>query len=90
MITLEEHVLFRRPNGPLGGYDFTAYDSPSRLPLGIAGILAGCFGIAGAVAGMAQVYYTGPLAIKVGEFGADMGFEVSLGMTARYASYVLC
>ena len=26
-----------------------------RLPLGIAGILAGCFGVTGAVVGMAEV-----------------------------------
>ena len=30
----------------------------SRLPVGIAGILAGCFGVAGAVLGMAQVRTT--------------------------------
>lgn len=48
-----------------------------RLPLGAAGILAGCFGVAGAVVGMSEVWYTGPLAKKAGaEFGADLGFEV--------------
>jgi purine-cytosine permease-like protein len=76
VITLEEHFIFRRRNGALGGYNFEVYDSPSRLPLGIAGILAGCCGVAGAVVGMAQVYYTGPIAKKIGEFGADLGFEV--------------
>lgn len=48
-----------------------------RLPLGAAGILAGCFGVAGAVVGMSEVWYTGPLAKKAwAEFGADLGFEV--------------
>lgn len=48
-----------------------------RLPLGFAGILAGCFGVAGAVVGMSEVWYTGPLGMKAGaEFGADLGFEV--------------
>ena len=68
--------MFRGRKGLLGGYDFEVYDSPSRLPLGIAGILAGCCGAAGAVVGMAQVYYTGPIAKTIGEFGADLGFEV--------------
>lgn len=48
-----------------------------RLPLGIAGILAGCFGVAGAVVGMAEAWYIGPLGAMAGaEFGADLGFEV--------------
>ena len=52
------------------------YDSPSRLPLGVAGVLAGCCGVAGAVVGMAQVYYTGPIAKMITADGADLGFEV--------------
>ena len=76
-ITFEEHVIFRRPSGPLGGYDLDAYDSPSRLPLGVAGILAGCCGVAGAVVGMAQVYYTGPIAKHTGDIGFEMAFTVT-------------
>ena len=49
-----------------------------RLPIGFAGVLAGCFGVAGAVVGMSEVWYTGPLGKDAGaEFGADLGFEVS-------------
>lgn len=45
--------------------------------MGAAGIFAGCFGVAGAVVGMSEVWYTGPLAKKAwAEFGADLGFEV--------------
>lgn len=48
-----------------------------RLPIGFAGVLAGCFGVAGAVVGMSEVWYTGPLGKDAGaEFGADLGFEV--------------
>jgi len=82
VITLEEHVLFRRPTGPLGGYDFLVYDTPRKLPLGVAGILAGCFGVMGAVLGMAQVYYVGVIAKKVGLFGADFGFELAAAFSA--------
>ena len=43
----------------------------------MAGILAACFGAAGAVVGMSEVWYTGPLGKLAGaEFGADLGFEV--------------
>jgi purine-cytosine permease-like protein len=55
VIVAEEHFIFRRPGGRLGGYNLDDWDTPSRLPLGIAGVLAGCFGVAGAVVGMAEV-----------------------------------
>lgn len=44
--------------------------------MGAAGIIAGCCGVAGAVVGMAQVWYIGPIASKLGPFGGDLGFEV--------------
>ena len=48
-----------------------------RLPIGIAGLLAAFFGIAGAAIGMSQVWYTGPVGKMAGAtFGADLGFEV--------------
>jgi len=79
IITLEEHFLFRGKNGTLGGYNLDDWDSPSKLPLGIAGILAACFGIAGAVVGMAEVWYIGPIGKLAGnpEFGGDLGFELA-------------
>ncbi|KAF9067130.1 cytosine-purine permease [Rhodocollybia butyracea] len=66
-------------NGTLGGYNLDDWDSPSKLPLGIAGILAACFGIAGAVVGMAEVWYIGPIGKLAGnpEFGGDLGFELA-------------
>ncbi|KAI0778628.1 cytosine-purine permease [Trametes elegans] len=78
VVVAEEHVLFRRARGPLGGYNLDDWDSPSRLPLGVAGVLAGCCGGAGAVVGMSEVWYTGPLAQRAGaEVGADLGFELA-------------
>ncbi|KAI0348156.1 cytosine-purine permease [Trametopsis cervina] len=78
VIVAEEHFIFRRKNGPLGGYNLDDWDSPSRLPIGVAGILAGCFGVAGAVVGMAEVWYIGPLGLKAGgPFGTDLGFELA-------------
>lgn len=52
---------------------------PYRLPIGIAGLLAAFSGIAGAVVGMSQVWYTGPIGKMVGAtHGADLGFEVRI------------
>ncbi|EGN93578.1 hypothetical protein SERLA73DRAFT_189287 [Serpula lacrymans var. lacrymans S7.3] len=84
VIVAEEHFIFRRKNGPLGGYNLDDYDSPSRLPLGVAGILAGCFGVAGAVVGMSEAWYTGPLGKMAGGaiYGADLGFELAAGFAA--------
>ncbi|KAH7913882.1 permease for cytosine/purines, uracil, thiamine, allantoin-domain-containing protein [Hygrophoropsis aurantiaca] len=80
VIVAEEHFIFRRKNGPLGGYNLDDYDTPSRLPIGIAGILAGAFGVAGAIVGMAEVWYIGPLGKMAGEaYGADLGFELAAG-----------
>ncbi|KAG8876572.1 hypothetical protein FRB98_007241 [Tulasnella sp. 332] len=77
VIVAEEHFIFRRPNGQLGGYNLDDYDSPSRLPIGIAGIAAGCIGVAGAVVGMDEVWYIGPIGGKIGDFGGDLGFELA-------------
>lgn len=83
VIVAEEHFIFRRKNGPLGGYNLDDYDMPSRLPLGVAGILSMCFGIAGAVVGMSEVWYTGPLGKMAGAaYGADLGFELAAAFSA--------
>ncbi|KAF9235053.1 permease for cytosine/purines, uracil, thiamine, allantoin-domain-containing protein [Melanogaster broomeanus] len=78
VIVAEEHFLFRRVGGALGGYNLADWDKPTKLPLGIAGILAACFGVVGAVVGMAQVWYIGPIGKLAGaEYGADLGFELA-------------
>jgi len=83
VIVAEEHCFFRRPGGKLGGYNLDDWDSPSKLPMGFAGILAACFGVAGAVVGMSQVWYIGPLGKIAGaEFGADLGFELAAAFAA--------
>ncbi|EKM58082.1 uncharacterized protein PHACADRAFT_252082 [Phanerochaete carnosa HHB-10118-sp] len=83
VIVAEEHFIFRRPNGPLGGYNLDDWDTPSRLPVGVAGIVAGCCGVAGAVVGMTEVWYTGPIGKAAGGlFGADLGFELAAGFAA--------
>ncbi|KAH7920367.1 hypothetical protein BV22DRAFT_1039941 [Leucogyrophana mollusca] len=83
VIVAEEHFIFRRKGGVLGGYNLDHYDTPSKLPLGVAGILAGCFGVAGAVVGMAEVWYIGPIGKMAGTaYGADLGFELAAAFAA--------
>lgn len=76
VVVAQEHFIFRRYVIP-GGYDLTVYDSIRDLPIGAAGIFACCCGAAMAVISMAQVWYIGPLGAVFGEFGGDLGFEMS-------------
>ena len=51
-ITLEEQLIFRRRKG----YDWTAWNTREKLPLGIAALVAFLVGWAGAILCMAQVW----------------------------------
>lgn len=60
----------------------------SKLPPGFAAALAFCFGIMGAVLGMAQVWFTGPIGKLCGtEYGGDVGFELAFSFAA--VSYIV-
>ncbi|KAF3167091.1 purine-cytosine permease [Orbilia oligospora] len=79
-ISLTEHFIFRRG---FKGYEVSHYDQPDKLPVGIAAGIAFCAGIGGAVLGMSQVYWMGPIArLCGGEFGGDVGFELAFGFAA--------
>jgi NCS1 nucleoside transporter family len=69
-ISLSEHFFYKK--GFLG-YDPDAYDDPSLLPIGLAAAFAFACGIAGAILGMNQIWWQGPLAGKIGKFGGDIG-----------------
>lgn len=71
-ITLEEQLIFRRSTG----YDWTVWNTQSKLPLGIAALVAFLIGWAGAILCMAQVWYIGPIAQEVGVHGADVSFDL--------------
>jgi purine-cytosine permease-like protein len=64
------------------GYNWAAWRDPSKLPIGIAAFVAFVVGWVGAVLCMAQVWYIGPLAKLVGEYGADMGNYVGFSWAA--------
>jgi NCS1 nucleoside transporter family len=79
-IAVSEHIFFKRG---FSGYDPTIYADASKLPPGIAAIVAFCFGIMGAVLGMAQVWFTGPIGkLCGGAFGGDVGFELAFAFAA--------
>jgi len=78
VISLEEHLLFRRHRG----FDWTAWDRPEAMPWGVAATLAFLVGWAGAVLSMSQVYWVGPVARAIGPAGGDAGNYVGGAMTA--------
>ena len=69
-ITIEEHFFFRYLAGR--GYNWEDWDHREKLPVGIAALTAFLIGWAGAILCMAQVWYIGPIAAKVGVYGADV------------------
>lgn len=79
-ILISEHWIFR--SGRLSNYDVEAWDDPSRLPVGFAGLTAFLCGAAGWIVGMSETYYVGPLSSMIGEFGGDIGNELALCFTA--------
>jgi NCS1 nucleoside transporter family len=84
-ISLSEHFVFKRG---FGGYVPENYQTPSLLPPGIAAITAFLFGVMGAVLGMSQTWFTGPIGkLAGGDYGGDIGFE--LGFAFSSVSYLV-
>lgn len=81
-VALTEHLWFRVRGG--WGYVVEEYDEPGRLPPGMAAVSAFGVGVVGAVLGMAQSWFTGPVGRLCGgeEFGGDVGFELAFGFSA--------
>lgn len=80
-ISVSEHVFFKRG---FGGYHPENYLDASKLPPGFAAIAAFAFGIMGAVLGMAQVWFIGPIGKLCGSpgYGGDIGFELAFTFAA--------
>ncbi|KAJ5212527.1 uncharacterized protein N7498_004173 [Penicillium cinerascens] len=77
MIAVEEHTIFRRRTG----FNWDDWADPSKLPVGLAALMAFLIGWAGAIVSMNQVWYVGPIAKMVGEDGADLGIWVGISWT---------
>ena len=76
-IVVEEHLLFHKLRGV--PFDWTAWEDKRRLPIGAAALFAWLCGWVGAIIGMSQVWYTGPVALKVGGHGGDIGPWLAIG-----------
>ena len=75
-IVLEEHLIFHKLRGV--PFDWTAWEDKKRLPVGIAALIAWLCGWAGAIIGMDQAWYQGPVAAKIGGYGGDIGAWMSV------------
>ncbi|EMG49294.1 putative pyridoxine transport protein [Candida maltosa Xu316] len=53
-------------------YNWDNWNDPKKITMGLAASLAFGCGVAGAVIGMNQTYYQGPIAKLVGDYGADL------------------
>ncbi|KWU45996.1 hypothetical protein RHOSPDRAFT_32476 [Rhodotorula sp. JG-1b] len=80
-ILLEEHYIFRKAS--FENYNLERYNKNDNLPVGWAAALATGCGAAGAVTGLSQNWYVGPIGRMLGgPFGGDIGFELAFGFTA--------
>ncbi|KAI4279487.1 MAG: hypothetical protein LQ337_000188 [Flavoplaca oasis] len=84
-IALPEHFFFKKG---IQGYNVADYTSPHLLPPGIAAIVAFGFGVMGAVMGMAQVGFIGPIGKHIGDpsYGGDVGFPLAFAFA--FVSYL--
>lgn len=92
-LLVEENVLFRRRNVKevhhleFAGdeksklYSWDKWDKPQHRTAGYACALSFCFGVVGAVMGMNQVYYIGPIAKKIGSYGGDIGMWLAIAFS---------
>lgn len=72
-VLILEHNVFRK-----GVYPVEDWNSIRKLPVGLAAVAAVCVGFGGALIGMNQTWFVGPLAKLIGDYGGDLGFELSI------------
>lgn len=80
VIVFTEHYLFRRGN--FANYDLQGWNDPKALPIGFAAGTAFGLGIIAWVMGMNEIWYIGPLSARIGEYGGDVGNELTFIVTA--------
>ncbi|PWY83085.1 putative purine-cytosine permease [Aspergillus sclerotioniger CBS 115572] len=76
-IVVEQDVLFNRGRP----YDWSLWNNWLKLPVGVAASIAFLVGWVGAIVGMDQAYYTGPVARAI-PGGCDLGIWLGLSFTA--------
>lgn len=75
------HTWKRNHHYKTARYNWDKWDDYDTLTKGYAATFAFLCGIAGVVVGMAQVYWTGPLARKLGDYGGDIAMWLSMGIS---------
>jgi purine-cytosine permease-like protein len=79
-IALSEHFIYRKGTS---GYNIDDYENKDKLPVGYAAMFAFVCGVAGALVGMSQVWWIGPLGKLIGDptYGGDIGFELGFAFS---------
>lgn len=94
-ILLQENVLFRRTaklrlmhwrefdteGAEKHLYNWPKWNVARNTTCGFAAMVAFAVGVLGAVVGMNQTYWQGPIARKIGAYGGDIGFWLCMGFT---------
>ncbi|KAI9926772.1 hypothetical protein ASPWEDRAFT_143114 [Aspergillus wentii DTO 134E9] len=80
VIVFTEHYLFR--GGNLANYDLDAWNTPSKMPVGYAGLTAFLCGAAGWIVGMVETYYIGAVAAMIGADGGDVANQLAFVFTS--------
>lgn len=76
VIILTEHFVIRR--GSFSSYNVGAWNSPRKLPPGLAALASFLCAFGIIIPSMSQVWYTGPIALKgTGDLGILLGSAVA-------------
>lgn len=75
------HLLKSRQQRRKIRYNWDKWEDYNVLTHGYAATFAFVCGIAGVVIGMAQVYWIGPVARKLGDYGGDIAMWLSMGIS---------
>ncbi|KAK4550710.1 hypothetical protein LTR36_000289 [Oleoguttula mirabilis] len=74
-VVITEHAWFRR--GDCSTYSPSVWCDAKGLPSGIAALAAAACSFALVIPSMAEVWYTGPIALHTGDIGFEMAFIVT-------------
>ena len=74
-VVLVEHFAFRRND--FGAYDYEAWNTPGKLPTGLAALGASLVAVGVIVPAMDQVWWVGPIGRKTGDIGFELAFVVT-------------
>jgi purine-cytosine permease-like protein len=79
VILFVEHYWFRKSD--FANYDLDGWNTPARLPVGLAALAAFLIGVVGWCLGMVETWFTGPVSALIGEAGGDIANELTLVFT---------